>query len=173
MSKLVAAVLGGLLAVSSAGAAAAALGPDAQACAPGATGPAILVDVQGLKARTGMVRIQSYGGDPQHYFDKGQYLRRIEVPVPAKGAVEVCVPVAAAGTYAISVRHDVDGSGNTGRKDGGGMSGNPHLSLFDVIFKRKPDPRQVQIAVHNVVRVPVVMNYLQGGSFGPVAMASR
>jgi len=41
------------------------------------------------------------------------------------------------------------------------------------MFKRKPDPRQVQVSVHGVAKVPVVMNYVQGGSFGPVAMAAR
>jgi uncharacterized protein (DUF2141 family) len=173
MSKLVAAILGSVLAVSSVGARAAVLGPDAHACALGAAGPAILVDIEGLRTRTGLIRVQSYSGNPAHYFDKGQYQRRIEVPVPATGIVQICVPVSAAGTYAISVRHDVDGSGSTGRKDGGGMSGNPRLSLFDVLFKRKPDPRQVQVAVRNVVRVPIVMNYVQGGSFGPIAMATR
>lgn len=173
MSKLFAGLLAAGLAGASVPAGAAVLGPDAAGCASDSAGPAMLVHVEGLKARTGNVRVQVYGGNPGRYFEKGSYLRRVDVKVPASGAVDVCVPVAAAGTYAVSVRHDVDGSGSTGRNDGGGMSGNPRMSLFDVLFKRKPDPRQVQVSVHGVVQVPIVMNYVQGSSFGPLAMASR
>jgi hypothetical protein len=133
----------------------------------------MLVRVEGLKSRTGLLRVQSYGGNPSTYFDKGAYLRRIEISLPPSGVVDVCVPVPAAGVYAISVRHDVDGSGSTGLNDGGGMSGNPRMSLWSVISKRKPDPHQVQVSVQGVVHVPIVMNYVRGGSFGPVAMASR
>lgn len=173
MLKLVVGVLVAGLAVSSAGARATIIGPDASACGVNSAGPAMLVHIEGLKSRAGSIRVQSYGGNPGKYFEKGHYLRRIETALPTAGEVEVCVPVSVAGTYAISVRHDVDGSGAAGRSDGGGMSGNPHLSLWDVITKRKPDPKIVQVAVHGVVRVPVVMNYVQGMSFGPLSMATR
>jgi uncharacterized protein (DUF2141 family) len=174
MSKLAVLLLGMAFAAAvPAGVGAVVLGPEAALCERG-DAPAMLVRVEGLKTRTGTIRVQSYGGNPNRYFDKGSYLHRIEIPVPRSGLIEVCVPVAAPGIYAISVRHDVDGSGNTSRADGGGMSGNPKLSLFDVLFKRKPDPKVVQVSVHNgVARVPVVLNYIQGGSFGPLAMASR
>jgi uncharacterized protein (DUF2141 family) len=173
MLKLFVGMVAGALAVSSAGARATIIGPEASACGANATGPAMLVHVEGLKSRTGTIRVQSYGGNPARYFDKGSYLHRVEMPLPTAGDVEICVPVSIAGTYAISVRHDVDGSGGAGRNDGGGMSGNPHMSLWDVVLKRKPDPRIVQVAVHGVVRVPIVMNYVQGMSFGPLAMATR
>ena len=148
---------------------AAPVGPFANVCAAG--DPALLVHVTGFKARTGVLRVQSYGGDPDHYFDKGSYLKRIDVRVPSSaGALDVCVPVPAPGRYAISVRHDVNGSGKTDRSDGGGMSGNPHLSLFDLMFKRKPSADQVAVQVtHGVRVVPVTLNYLDGGSFRPVA----
>jgi uncharacterized protein (DUF2141 family) len=135
--------------------------------------PAMLVHVTGFKVRSGTVRVQSYGGDPDHYFDKGTYLKRIEVKVPAAGPLDVCVPVPAPGRYAISVRHDVDGAGKTSKADGGGMSGNPHVSLFDLMFKRKPSPDVVAIEVgHGVKSVPIILNYLAGGSFRPVEAAS-
>lgn len=172
MSKLVAGMVGSMLAAAMpVGAHAATLGPDAAACE--GNGPAMLVHVDGLKKRSGVIRVQSYGGNPSRYFEKGSYLRRIDVPVPAAGPIDICVPVPANGNYAVSVRHDIDSSGKTGMNDGGGMSGNPHMSLFDVMFRRKPDPREVQVSVHGIARVPVVMNYIQGGSFGPVAMAAR
>jgi uncharacterized protein (DUF2141 family) len=148
-------------------------GPYAARCAGGA-GPALLVHVTGFKQRTGTIRVQTYGGDPDHYFDKGTYLKRVDLPVPAAGALDVCMPVPAPGTYAVSVRHDVDGSGHTDRADGGGMSGNPHLSLFDLLLKRKPDPAQVGVSLARGVReVPIVLNYVEGASFRPVATAAR
>jgi uncharacterized protein (DUF2141 family) len=172
MSKLVAGMAGLMLAAAMpAGAHAAVLGPDAAACNGG--GPAMLIEIQGLKKRAGMIRVQSYGGNPSRYFDKGTYLRRIDVPVPPSGPIDVCLSVPADGVYAVSARHDVNGSGKTDSRDGGGMSGNPRMSLFDVMFKRKPDPQKVQVAVHGITRVPIVMNYVQGGSFGPIAMAAR
>ncbi len=164
-----AATLAALMALPAAVGAAPA-GPFADVCAAGQ--PAMLVHVVGFKQRTGVVRVQSYGGDPDHYFDKGSYLKRIELRVPAAGALDVCVPVPAPGRYAVSVRHDVDGDDHAGRADGGGMSGNPHLSLFDLMFKRKPPADAVAVPVgHGVRVVPVVLNYLSGGSFAPVAGA--
>lgn len=150
---------------------AAPLGPHAAACAKG--GPAMLVRVSGFKTRTGVLRVQSYD-DPKTFFEKGRYLRRIELPVPAAGPVEICVPVGHSGTYAVSVRHDANGSGKSDRQDGGGMSGNPSLSLMDLLFKRKPAADDVVVQVANrPVTVPVVLNYVQGGSFAPIKTANN
>lgn len=147
-------------------------GPHAARCA-GGEGPAMLVHITGFKARTGTVRVQSYGGDPERYFDKGSYLERVELKVPAAGALDVCMPVPRPGEYAVSVRHDLNGSGKADRADGGGMSGNPHLSLLDLMFKRKPDPAQVAVAVtHGVRTVPITLNYVSGASFRPVEAAN-
>ena len=165
-----AAMLAALMALPAAARAVPA-GPFAEVCAAGQ--PAMLVHVVGFKQRTGVVRVQSYGGDPDHYFDKGSYLKRIELRVPPAGALDVCVPVPAPGRYAVSVRHDIDGNNHIGRLDGGGLSGNPHLSLFDLMFKRKPAPERVAVAVGRGVRVvPIVLNYLSGASFEPVAAVS-
>lgn len=138
---------------------AAVLGPDAAVCA--ANGPAMLVKISGFKNRVGNVRVRSFTGDPENWFDKRYALVRIEVPIPAAGPVEICVPVKAPGTYAVDVRHDANRNGKTDRSDGAGASGNPDLSLFDVIFKRRPDPAVVGVAVgHNTVVVPVRLKYL-------------
>jgi len=145
----------------------AVLGPHADACDGGK--PAMLVRVEGLKSRTGILRVQSYGGSPSRYFDKGSYLERVEVRTPSTGPVEVCMPVPRPGLYAVSVRHDANGNGSADvSNDGGGFSGNPNLSLFDVIFKRKPSPVQVQVHVAGLTPVPVVLNYVHGTSLGPI-----
>jgi uncharacterized protein (DUF2141 family) len=174
MSKVrvaaVAVALGAAMALPAAGQAG-PVGPFASVCASGA--PAMLVHITGFKARTGTVRVQSYGGDPDRYFDKGSYLKRVELPVPASGALDVCLPVPSAGRYAVSVRHDVEGDGKTSTADGGGMSGNPHLSLLDVMMKRKPAPDQVAVEVGQGVKmVPIILNYVTGINFRPVQSAA-
>lgn len=149
------------------------LGPDAGVCASG-SGPAMLVRVQGLKDRGGKIRVRSFGGSPATYFDKKQALRRIELPTPRGGPVDVCVPVAVPGVYAVDVRHDVNGNGDTDRADGGGASGNPKVTLLDILFKRKPPVRQVQVSVgRGVTPVPVQVRYLSGGAMKPVQTARR
>jgi uncharacterized protein (DUF2141 family) len=165
---IVAAALG---AVQPIAAHAAVLGPHAAQC--GGSAPALLVRISGLKARTGTIRVQSYGGDPAHFFDKGTYLERVDVRIPPAGPVEVCMPVPRPGNYAVSVRHDIDGSGKGSLNDGGGMSGNPDLSLMDVVFKRKPSPTQVTVAVRGVAHVPVVLNYVQGTRVAPIGTDSQ
>jgi len=145
------------------------LGPHADDCAGGK--PAMLVRVQGLKSRTGILRVQLYGGDPASYFEKHAYLERVEVrtPPPGTGPVEVCMSVPRPGIYAISVRHDANGNGDVDiGSDGGGFSGNPNLSLFDAMFKRKPSPVQVQVKVNGLTNVPITLNYVHGTSVGPI-----
>jgi uncharacterized protein (DUF2141 family) len=165
---MVAAVaLGGTLSLARAE----AMNAAAPICAAGGS-PAILVHVTGVRSDVGVIRVQAYGGDPARYFDKGTYIERIDMPT-AK-ARDICVPVPKPGTYAIFVRHDVNGNGKSDMKDGGGMSGNPHMSLWDIITKSKPAPRDVQVQVGTgVTPVHVVMNYVQGGSFKPLASARR
>ncbi len=173
MSKLIAttfaALLGaGALAVTAVPvpAAAALLGPDAAACATGK--PAVIVSVTGFKKRSGKVRVQLYRS-ATNYLDKGSYLERIDVAVPATGDASVCVPVPKAGRYVVSVRHDLNGNGKSDMKDGGGFSGNPDVKLSDVIGKRKPSLTETSFAVgSSPARVRVVLSYLRGLSFQPV-----
>ena len=169
MSKLKLPLLASLIAVAAplAPAGAVVLGPHAEDC--NGSKPAMLVRVQGLKSRTGIIRVQSYGGDPANYFERHTYIERVEVRTPQAGPVEVCMPVPHAGLYAVSVRHDANGNGDVDiGSDGGGFSGNPNLSLFDAMFKRKPSPAQVQIKVNGLTNVPITLNYVHGASVGPI-----
>jgi uncharacterized protein (DUF2141 family) len=170
MSKLWVPLIASLIAAAAlAPAGAVVLGPHADDCNGGK--PAMLVRVQGLKSRTGIIRVQSYGGDPAGYFEKHAYLERVEVrtPPPGTGPVEVCMPVPRPGIYAISVRHDANANGSVDiGSDGGGFSGNPSVSLFDAMFKRKPSPVQVQIKVNGLTNVPITLNYVHGASVGPI-----
>ena len=80
------------------------------------------------RQRTGKVRVALYGGNPRTFLERGQKLRKIDLPVTASGPMRICVAVPQAGRYAVAVRHDVDGNGRSGWSDGGGFSRNPRLS---------------------------------------------
>jgi uncharacterized protein (DUF2141 family) len=135
------------------------LGPAAPLCSSEGV-PSILVRVGGLQSRIGKVRVRTFGGSPDSYFDKKRALKRIEVPVPASGPIDICMPVPGPGVYAVDVRHDVNNNGKTDRADGGGVSGNPKVSLLDVIFKRKPPAKQVQVSVGSgTTVVPIQVRY--------------
>jgi uncharacterized protein (DUF2141 family) len=140
-------------------------GPDAAQCAAG-DGPAVLVHVVGLKNRAGTVRARTFGGNPSTWFSKKTWLKRTEFATPAAGTVDICMPVPRAGVYAVDIRHDVNGNSDTDMADGGGSSGNPEVSLFDVVFGRKPPPAKVSITVGNgITPVTIVVKYKDGGSF--------
>ena len=168
MSKLIALFAVSTLAlVVPAGGAQAAIGPDAAYCRPGGDTAAVLVRVMGFKARTGSLRVQVYGDDPEDFLAKGRKLRRVDVPVNRTGPMDVCVALPHPGNYAIAVRHDIDGSGKSGWNDGGGFSRNPHLSLTSL----KPRYQDVVIGVGTAPKaIDVVLNYRQGLSIRPVAM---
>ncbi len=136
------------------------LGPAPDVCAA-SKGPSILVRASGFKNRAGKVRVRAFGGSPANYFDKTKALTRIEYPMPAAGSVDVCVPLPAPGVYAVDVRHDINNNSDTDRADGAGASGNPKITLFDIIFGRKPPAKQVQISVgQGTTVVPVIVRYM-------------
>jgi uncharacterized protein (DUF2141 family) len=148
-------------------AAAASVGPFAAACE--GDGPAVIARVTGLKSRTGTVRVQLYASNPATFLEKKAYLQRIDIPARA-AAMDICVPVPKAGRYAISVRHDVNGDGKSDRGDGGGFSGNPDVSLMDLLAKRKPNLARVAFSVAGGTQVvPITLRYVQGLSFRPIA----
>ncbi|MEG3122616.1 DUF2141 domain-containing protein [Sphingomonas sp. GB1N7] len=129
----------------------------------------IAVRITGFRSRAGQVRVRLFGGATSTYFDKKQALVRIERPVPASGAVTICVVAPKPGLYAVDVRHDENGDGKTDKSDGGGTSGNPRISLFDMLLSRKPDPAKVQFPVGaGTTIVPVTLMYLDGGTFKPI-----
>lgn len=144
-------------------AAQAALGPDAASCRAGSDQPAILVNVSGFKSQSGRVRVQIYNSS--NFLVKGQRVRRIDLPVSAN-SMPICVALPGPSSYAVAVRHDVNGNSKSGDwSDGGGFSRNPKLTLF----KLKPSFGQVAVPVGNGVRpVNVMLNYRQGLSIGPV-----
>lgn len=159
------AATGAAIAVLPLAAQAAPVGPFAPVCATGK--PAVLARVMGVKAPRGTLMVKLYPSGSK-FLDKGAYVRKVRVPVTRTGPIDVCVPVPESGVYAISVRHKIGGTKS--RADGGGFSGNPKVSLVDLALNRKPPANKVSFQVGRSTRVvPVVLNYLQGSSFRPVA----
>lgn len=148
------------------------VGPDAAVCERGDS-PAILVNVSGFKNRAGTVRARTFGGSPSSWFDKKYALKRTLAEIPSTGPVAICMPVPGPGVYAVDVRHDADNNGKTDTADGAGASGNPSLSLFDIIFKRKPPAEKVAVRVgQGVTSINITLKYVSGGSVKPVQMTS-
>ena len=146
--------------------ASAALGPDAARCRSGSAHPAFLVNVSGFKDRRGSLRVQIYGGNPQDFLARGKGLRRIDLPITPGGVMQVCVAVPRAGTYAIAVRHDADGNGQSGWSDGGGFSRNPSVSLLSL----RPSYESVAFNVgRGVAGVNITLLYRYGLSIRPAA----
>ncbi|MEP2990664.1 MAG: DUF2141 domain-containing protein [Parasphingorhabdus sp.] len=133
------------------------IGNDLAKCQTG-NGPAVLVKVNGLKAATGKIRVQSYRGVKSEWLKKGRWLHRIDIPVTGRN-MTFCMPIDQAGTYGIAVRHDINGNGKTEiSKDGGGMSNNPSINIFNL---GKPSYKKTAISVGNSVKsINIRMRYL-------------
>ncbi|MEQ1509720.1 MAG: DUF2141 domain-containing protein [Sphingopyxis sp.] len=160
--------LGGVIAGIAVSAAATSIGPHAERCDGGEA--SVIVNVTGFRVRTGSVRVQLYVANPRTFLERRAWLQRIDVPMTRAGDMPICVPVSAAGRYAISVRHDANGDGRNDRGDGGGFSGNPDVSIIDLALHRKPSLARVGFQVNDApVRVNVILNYVQGTSFEPIA----
>ena len=82
-------------------------------CRPGETGPAFLVDLMGVKDRTGRVKVEVYPATDTDFLADdnvlvmaGKTFRRVEMAVPADPTPHVCIRLPGPGTYAVTVLHD-------------------------------------------------------------------
>lgn len=155
-------VTAALLSIGSA-ASALIVGSDAGVCSSGK--PSIDVVVSGFKQPTGTIKVTLYDGDPSRYLQHGGKLRNVVVPVRSVAPLEICIAVPAPGQYAVALHHDLNGNGSKDRADGGGYSGNPHLSIFNL----RPSFSQTGLRVGNgPVRTAITLLYVHGLSIGPV-----
>ena len=169
-TRIVGLFAAGLVAATMAVPASATLGPHAARCDSGQ--PSVVVNVTGFRARTGNLRVQIWTANPSSYLQKRQWLTRVDLPVTRSGDMAVCMPVPNAGNYVVSIRHDVNGNGDSDRSDGAGFSGNPSFSVMDMALRRRPNLQRVSFAVGSApARQRIVLNYLQGSRIGPVASA--
>lgn len=121
-------------------------------------GPAVRVTVNEIKSSSGTIRVQLYRGIESDWLESGRWIYRMETPARA-GSMTFCMPVPQAGTYGIAVRHDVNGNGSTDiMSDGGAMSGNPSLNIFNL---GKPSYRKTRFDIGNeVISMNIRMRYM-------------
>lgn len=141
-------------------------------CRTGEPGPALIVEVAGLKDRKGHLKLEVYPANDQDFLaddnkllEAGKTFRRVVEPVPASGVPHLCVRLPAAGSYAVMLMHDRNDNHKFDLStDGVGFTGNPRLGLS------RPRAAQARISAGSgLTRTRVVMNYRTGlFSFGPV-----
>lgn len=148
------------------------LGEDAAACTSG-RGPAIQVEITGLKDRTGRLKLELYPAteedflkDDRDLVKEGKTFRRIWVEsVPVSGPVVMCIRVPGPGNYAVLFTHDRDHKNKFNFwSDGAGFVSNQRLG------RSRPKLHQAMIHVGNgVTNAHIRAQYLRGlGGFGPL-----
>lgn len=152
------------------------IGGDTEACVLG-EGPAIRVDVAGLKDRTGRLKLELYPAtdgdflkDDRDLLREGKTFRRVWAPTPASGAVALCMRVPAPGRYALLLTHDRDGRNKFNFwRDGAGFVG------ADRLGRGRPKLAQAVIDVGpGVTTATIRTQYLRGLSgFAPLPAAGR
>jgi uncharacterized protein (DUF2141 family) len=111
------------------------LGKAEAQCRAGETGPALMVDVVGLKDHVGRLKVEVYPAvegdwlqDDNKLINAGKVFRRVDEPVPGEASPQVCVRLPGPGRYGVMVLHDRDSNHRFNwRHDGVGFSRNPHL----------------------------------------------
>ena len=147
------------------------VGGDAALCRPGAAGSAVLIDVAGLKDRSGTIRAELYPATKDDFLATdtvleaaGKTFRRVTGVLPETGPVQLCVKTPGPGNYAIVV---VQQRGTTRKfnlnADGVGFSNNPRLRWSS------PSVESVTVGLGAGINpLTVVMNYFQGLSMRPL-----
>jgi uncharacterized protein (DUF2141 family) len=142
-------------------------------CRTGEPGPALMINVVGLKDRGGTMKAELYPANQDDFLqddnillNAGKTFRRVVIDVPKSGNVQLCLRVPSAGTFALSLLHDRDANRKFGLStDGVGFGSNPQ-SLG-------PTKPRVAIALvragGGITPVNVRMMYRKGlFSFGPL-----
>jgi uncharacterized protein (DUF2141 family) len=146
------------------------IGEDAATCKSG-RGPAIQVNVEGLKDRTGEMWLELYPANRADYLRpdmdlvaEGKTFRRTRAHLPAAGSVEICVRVPRPGRYALMLRHNRVGRDKFSFwSDGAGVPGNRSLG------RSKPTLDQALVNVGpGIASVSIKVQYLRGFGFAPL-----
>lgn len=122
------------------------------------SGPAVRINVSGIKSDTGNMRVQIYRALRSDWLEKDRWIYRIETPART-GSMTFCMPVPQAGRYAVAIRHDANNNRDTDIfADGGGMSNNPSVNIFNL---GRPSYTRTAFEVGSEVRtIDIRMRYL-------------
>lgn len=154
----------------SAASAQAAIGEDAAACAAGNV-PALRVNVQGIKDRTGRLKLELYPATEGDYLrddhvlvKEGKLFHRSFAQTPKSGAIVLCIKTPRPGRYALFLTHDRDGANKFNIwKDGAGVPSNRKLG------RSKPKLADGIVTVGaTATTITIKMQYVRGLSgFSP------
>lgn len=160
-----------ILALPAAAQAAGTIGSDAVACNSN-DGPAIRVNITGLKDRSGRLKLELYPATKDDFLKddhdlerEGKFFRRVWADMPQSGPVALCIKAPQPGKYALFFTHDRDGKNKFNFwKDGAGVASNSKLG------RSKPDLNEAVVAVGTGITVANIrVQYLRGLSgFGPI-----
>lgn len=137
-------------------------------CRADEAGPAFLVDVRGLRDRSGYLKLEVYPANDQDFLADDLVLvaahktfRRVEVS--AGSTTSLCVRVPGPGRYGVSLLHDRNGNRRFDlSSDGVGFAGNPRLGWS------KPKVASASaVAGEHPVRLTITLNYRHGLSMRP------
>jgi uncharacterized protein (DUF2141 family) len=142
---------------------------DASACEAGA-GPAILVDVLGLKDRKGDLKLELYPPtaedftqDDRTLIAAGKVFRRVRVPAPPSGPVSLCLRVPRPGRYALLFTHNRDGRNKFEyTSDGAGLASNKRIG-----FAKPKVDAAIVIVGSGVLATAIRAQYLGVFGFAP------
>lgn len=135
-------------------------------------GPALLVNVTGLRDRQGRIKLEVYPSNDQDFLaddnvliEAGKTFRRVDLPLPAQGPVRLCVRLPGPGAYSVLVLHDRDGNHRFALGgDGIGFGGNPRLGYS------RPSAAETRIvAGPRITGIDVTINYRRGLSYRPLS----
>jgi uncharacterized protein (DUF2141 family) len=128
-------------------------------CAPG-KGPAVRVTINGLKSSEGNLFVRAYPANSRDWLESKRYVMRVDAR-PQPGSMTVCVPLPAAGDFAIAVHHDVNGNRKSDLSDGAGMSNNPGIRKILGLVPRPPSVDKTRfIAGPGVTRLTINVQYM-------------
>ncbi|MBN8808941.1 MAG: DUF2141 domain-containing protein [Sphingomonas sp.] len=146
------------------------IGQDAQACRTG-QGPAIQVNILGLKDRKGEIWLELYPANDTDFLRDDTSLmaehktfRRTRGFIPAVGATSICVRVPHPGRYALVLRHNRVGKDKFSIwSDGAGVPTNKSLGM------RKPTLDKATVDAGNgLTTLNIKMQYMNGFGFSPL-----
>ncbi len=164
----------GLLGLAASGAVIASspsLGIEDGRCRASEGGPAFLIGVDGLKDRSGVLKLEVYPSNDQDFLADdnvllmaGKTFRRALLRVPPAGRPVICIRVPEPGAYSLVLLHDRDANGRFNfTSDGVGFPGNPRLGWS------KPKAAAARLVAKSVpTSADILLNYRTGlASFGP------
>lgn len=147
------------------------VGDDAALCRTG-RGPAVQVNVEGLKDRRGQMWLELYPANEADFLKddtelaaSGKTFRRTRATPPSTGPFAMCVQLPRAGRYALLLRHNRTGKDKFSIwNDGVGLPGN------GTIGRSRPPFSQALVDAGDGVTVTTIrVQYLRGiGGFKPL-----